>query len=74
MFEEEKQKISDYRKTRNMLNIVWVAVKLTISFALITYFDFGIFIVIGYILYALENTSGLQFINTQEIDLNKRGR
>lgn len=69
MFEEEKQKICEYRKTRNMLNIVWLAVKLAIAFALVTYIDFGIFVVIGYVLYALERTSGLQFINTQEIDL-----
>lgn len=69
MFEEEKQRISDYRKTRKILNIVWVGVKLTIAFALISYIDYGMFIVMGYILYALENNSGIQFINSQETDL-----
>jgi len=69
MFEEEKLRIDDYRKTRKLLNIVWVGVKLAIAFALISYVDFGIFIVIGYILYALENSSGIQFVNSQEMDL-----
>jgi len=69
MFEEKKQKIQDDRKNRKRLNIVWVFIKLGIAFALVSYIDYGIFIVIGYILYSLERHSGLQFINSQEIDL-----
>ena len=42
---------------------------MAIAYALMTYVDFGVFIVIGYILYALENSTGIQFINSQEMDL-----
>ena len=69
MFEDVQQKLQEHRKNRSILNIVFTAIKLTLAYALITYTDFGIFIVIGYILYALENNSGIQFINSQEIDL-----
>ena len=69
MFEEEQQRINDYRKTKKILNITWATAKLAVAYVLITYIDFGIFFVIGYILYAIENFSGLQFINSQEIDL-----
>lgn len=69
MFEAEIEKISIYRKTRKIHNIVWPAIRLAIAYALMTYVDFGVFIVIGYILYALENSTGIQFINSQEMDL-----
>ena len=69
MFEAEKQKIQDFRKLRNILNIFYVALKLSLAYAIITYIDFGIFIVIGYILFSLESAIGLQFINSQEVDL-----
>lgn len=69
MFEAEQQKIAEYRRLRTYINIAWVAAKLAIAYALITYVELGIYIVIGYILYALETTAGLQFINSKEIDL-----
>ena len=69
MFEGEKQRINEYRNSRIKLQIVWAIVKLAVAYALVTYIDFGFFIVFGYILYSLEKTSGLQFINTQETDL-----
>jgi len=69
MFESQKQQIADYRKNRTAATLVWVIVKLAIAYAITTYIDFGIFIVFGYIFYAIENTSSLQFINSQEIDL-----
>ena len=69
MFEEEKEKVEDFRKKRKVMNILWVVIKLVIAYVLITYLDYGILIVVGYILYALESYKGLQFINTQETDL-----
>ena len=69
MFEAEQQKLAEYRKLRTYINIAWVIVKLAIVYVIITYLEFGIYIVIGYILYAIENTTGLQFVNSKEIDL-----
>lgn len=69
MFEVEQGIIKDFRKRRSILNIVFTLIKLLIAYALISYIDYGLFIVIGYLLYSLENTMGLQFINSQEIDL-----
>jgi len=69
MFESEAQKVSDYRKARVKLSIVLVVIKLVIAYLVIEYIDFGLYIVIGYILYSLENLSGLQMINSQETNL-----
>jgi len=69
MFEAEQQKIIDFRKQRSILNIVFTTIKLLLSYALITYIDYGLFIVVGYVLYSLEKAISLQFINSQEIDL-----
>ena len=46
---------------------------MAIAYFLVTYIEYGIFIVIGYVLYALEAHSALQYINSQETDyhLNK---
>lgn len=69
MSEVEQQKIQGYRKNRYVLNVVFTVVKLAIAYSLIVYTNYGLFIVIGYLLYALENTRGIQFINSQEINL-----
>jgi len=69
MFEVQEKRIADYRKNRVTIDLASTVVKLAIAYALITYVDFGIFIVIGYIFYAIGNISSLQFINSQEIDL-----
>jgi len=69
MLEEEEERIDGLRKNKTMLNFVWVPIKLAIAYVLITYIDYGLFIVIGYILFALENYTGLQYINSQEVNL-----
>ncbi len=69
MFESQKTKIVEYRNRKVLFDILWVALKLAIAFALIEFLDYGIYIVIGYILYSVESCSSLLFINSQEVDL-----
>ena len=70
MFEIEEQKINEFRKNRNMFNIIFSAGKLLIAYALITYIEYGIFIVLGYIFYTIENTVSLQHLNIQKTNIH----
>lgn len=66
MFDPFIQKIKTYKQVKWVTLFTWVPVKLLIAYALIENFEFGLYIVIGYILFSLENISGLLFINSQE--------
>jgi len=69
MYEEQEQRIASFRKNRTATTYLFAILKLVIAYGLITYIDFGLFIVIGYIFYALESASAIQFINSQETNL-----
>lgn len=66
MFEIEKQQIETYKKSKTFNVLLFTIIKLVIAYFLITYLEYGIFIVLAYILYSLENISSYQFINNQE--------
>lgn len=66
MFEIEKQQIETYKKLKTFNVLLFTIIKLVIAYFLITYLEYGIFIVLAYILYSLENISSYQFINNQE--------
>jgi hypothetical protein len=46
--------------------IFWVSIKLFIAYLLIQNLDYGIYIVLAYLIFQLESHTGLHFINTQE--------
>ena len=70
MFEVQKQQIDDYRENLTLKVLLWVLVKLALSFVIIQYVDYGVYIVIGYLLYDIDMQSSMIFINSQEVDLH----
>lgn len=62
-----EEEIKNDKRSRIFFLVIWVPIKIFIAYWLITNYDFGIYVVIGYILYNLENISGLQFLNRKEI-------
>ena len=70
MFGMEKQKIENYKKTKNSNIFLFGTIKLVSAYFLITYLSFGIFIVLAYIFYLLERIASYQFINLQESNLH----
>ena len=64
-----EEKIKMDKKLRIFFLCVWVPIKIAIAYFLIESYDFGIYIVIGYILFELESISGLNHINRNEIQL-----
>lgn len=70
MFEIEKQQIENYKKTKYFNIFLYTTIKVVSAYFLITYLSFGIFIVLAYIFYTLENITIHQFINSQESNLH----
>ena len=66
MFEPILEQIEDYKKIRWFSILTWVPIKILLAYVVIVNFDYGLYIVLGYILFALEGQSGIQFINAQE--------
>ena len=66
MFEIERQQIEKYKKSKNFNIFLFSTIKVVSAYFLITYLSFGIFIVLAYIFYTLENITTHQFINSQE--------
>ncbi|MCP5170304.1 MAG: hypothetical protein H6999_11200 [Hahellaceae bacterium] len=58
-----------YARHRNTLSLMWALTKLAVAFLIIKYVDFGIYIVIGYMLFSLESISSLQYLNAHESNL-----
>jgi len=66
----EQIRKNERRQIMVFSSLIWAAIKLVVAYFLITEFDEGIFIVLGYILYSLESNSGLIYVNSQEITEN----
>lgn len=69
MFIEQEQQIKKLLDAKLFSVALWSAIKIAVAVALIMYFEFGLYVVIGYILYALESSKHLKHINNQQIDL-----
>ena len=59
-------KIESYKQVKWIFIFAWVPIKLYVAYILIENLEYGLYIVIGYILFSLENISGLLLINSQE--------
>ncbi len=46
--------------------LLWALIKLLVSGAIVWYFEYGIYVVLGYLLYSLEKAAGFQYLNSQE--------
>ncbi len=66
MFDVMMDKIEDYKKIKLLSYFTWLPLKLFIAYILIENVDFGLYIVLGYILFSLERQSSMQFINANE--------
>jgi hypothetical protein len=69
MFSIQEEKIKKLKDGKLFSVFLWSAIKIAISTALIIYTDFGLYVVIGYIIYALENSTHNKHINNSELDL-----
>ena len=69
MFEIEQQNINNFKKNKKMYDIVFVVLKLLMAYALIIYVEYGLILVIGYILYSIESSMSLYKLNVEEIQL-----
>jgi hypothetical protein len=69
VFDIEKEQNRLNKKVKILNIVLFTIIKLIIAYCLVTYLEYGLFIVIGYILYALENIANLQYINSREINL-----
>lgn len=69
MFTEQEQQIKKLLDAKLFSVALWATAKIVVAIALIMYFEFGLYVVIGYILYALESSMHLKHINNQQIDL-----
>ena len=50
MFEIEKQQIETYKKLKTFNVLLFTIIKLVIAYLLITYLEYGIFVVLAYLL------------------------
>ena len=57
-----------YNKIKPYLNLFITAISLLVAYGLITYIDFGLYVVLGYIFYSIQSTKSLQLINADEIN------
>ena len=60
---------STYKKIKPYLNLFISAISLLVAYGLITYINYGLYIVLGYIFYSIQNTKGLQLINAEETNI-----
>ena len=63
----EQIRKNERRQIMVFSSLLWAAIKLVVAYFLITEFDEGIFVVLGYILYSLESNSSLIYVNSQEV-------
>lgn len=69
MFTEQEQQIKKLLDAKLFSVALWSTAKIVVAIALIMYFEFGLYVVIGYILYVLESSMHLKHINNQQLDL-----
>jgi len=69
MFSVQQENIKKFKDGKFFSVFLWSAIKIAISTALLIYTDFGLYVVIGYIIYVLENSTHSKHINNSELDL-----
>lgn len=70
MFESQQSKIEQSKKMKIYNDLIWTGLKIVVAVPLIYFFDYGIYIVIGYLLYSLESNSSRAYINSEEANLH----
>lgn len=66
MSDPEFQQIEQLKSKRKISTAFWFVVKFIIACLIVYFLEYGILIVVGYLIYAVENQSGLIFLNSQE--------
>ena len=58
-------------KTNQIRNnaLLWSFLKLVVLGVVVWFFEYGIYVAIGYLLYSLEKLAGFQYLNTQETNI-----
>lgn len=69
MFSEQQAKIEKLKRAKLFSVSLWSVLKIAIAIPLMMYTDFGIYIVIGYLIFAIESSAHTRHLNTQELDL-----
>lgn len=69
MFSEQEQRIKKLLDAKFFSIAIWSAIKIAAAVFLIMYFEYGLYIVIGYVIYSLETLVHSKHINNQQIEL-----
>jgi hypothetical protein len=69
MFTEQQEKIKRLKEAKLFSVSLWSALKAAIAIPLMIYIDFGIYIVIGYLIFVMEHSAHGRHLNNQELDL-----
>ncbi len=63
---EAKTKADMQKEVKLPVQLFFTALKTVIAYFVITYVEYGIFIVLAYLFYLLESQAGLQFLNAEQ--------
>ena len=64
------EKLVDKDQVNTTKFMIWIftPIKIAIAFALMWFWEFGIYAVVAYLIWSLEHTSAYQHLNTKETD------
>ncbi|MEN3157712.1 hypothetical protein ABC502_04925 [Alkalimonas sp. NCh-2] len=69
MFSEQEQQIKKLLDAKFFSIALWSVIKVAVAVFLIMYFEYGLYVVIGYIIYILESSMHTKHINNQQVEL-----
>lgn len=62
----ENPRIASLRESRNFAVLLFTFIKAAIAFGLMYYFEYGLYVIIIYLIYSLESISSFQNLNREE--------
>jgi len=62
----ERERIEQFKSKKSFTILMWFLLKLIVASGIIFYFEYGIYLIVGYLLYVIESKSWYEYLNTQE--------
>lgn len=62
----ENPRIASLRESRNFAVLLFTFIKAAFAFGLMYYFEYGLYVIIIYLIYSLESISSFQNLNREE--------
>ena len=66
MVDIERERIEQFKNKKSFTILMWFLLKLILASVVIFYFEYGIFLIVGYLLYVIESKSWHEYLNIQE--------